>query len=738
MKEADVSRGSDLPGDRAFAGSLRQGLRSAAWSGLTCAAGAALYLRVIPDHLRTPLSYEGDGLMIAVIIKSIVEGGWYLSNDRLGMPGGLRLHDFPGADNLSCAFFKFFALFTADPFLIATLFFLLTFAFCSAAATYTLRQFGISVWPALAGGILFSFLPYHFFRGVGHLFYSAYFLVPLTIVVAVWITAGGFGSAARARDLFRSRRLWFGVGVGVLLGSNMVYYPFFACFFLSMAALLAVVWRRDYRSAAAGVLVISVVVAALLVNQLPVLLNLWERTSTTFVSRAPAESEIYGLKIAQLLLPRIKHRVDVLDELATAYSDQYPLVNENRWVALGFVGSIGFLSLWGWLLLKRSTGGATSRAHELMTTISVLNAAGVLLGTVGGFSSLIALLFFANIRAYNRLAPFLAFFSLTAVCLALEWLRRRYALTGRRGAAFAAFTCALIGLGCLDQTSWRFSDLSEQQRTHEEEKAFYSEVEAALPQGTMVFQLPYMPFPENGPVYRLAEYAPLIPYLNTESLRWSYAAIKGSRSDLWQHQVATVRADEFLRRIASVGFGAVLIDRRGFTDGGQRWEKALQPHASRHWLHPQQHLVVLDLSGYVTALKESMPAEEWARQAERALFFIALHWSGGFSQREGTDEANWRWCSESGLLTMKNDSPATQRIRVSMTATSADPEPANLKIRSTVWTEDVKLDSAGKVIEREFDLPPGAHTIALDCDGRPANSADTRRLVWRIDNFRVE
>ena len=738
MKQPDASRGSDVAGNRAVIHPLRHGWRTAAVAALTSAAGAALYLQVIPNHLRTPLSYGGDGLMIAVIIKSIVEGGWYLSNNRLGMPAGMRLHDFPGADNLSCAFFKVFALFTADPFLIATLFFLLTFAFCSAAASYAMRQFSISRWPALAGGVLFGFLPYHFFRGVGHLFYSAYFLVPLTILVAVWVANEGFGSAAHRFGFVRSRRFWFGVAVCTLLGANMVYYPFFACFFLLVAVVLAAQWRRDFRSATAGVLLIGVVVGALLINHLPVLLNLWERSSTTFVSRAPAESEIYGLKIVQLLLPRIEHRLAVLDQLATAYDDHYPLVNENRGVALGFIGSAGFLSLLGWLLFQRPRGSATSRAHELMNTTSVLNAAGVLLGTVGGFSSLIALLLFSNIRAYNRLAPFVAFYSLTAVCLGLEWARRRYAATSRRRTAFAAFTLVLIVLGCLDQTSWRFADLSEQQKAQKQDIAFYSEVESAFPQGTMVFQLPYMPFPENGWVHRMPEYAPLKAYLNTRALRWSYAAIKGSRSDLWQQQVATLRADEFLRRIAFAGFGAVLIDRRGFTDQAQAWEKALQPHATRHWFHPQQHLVVFDLSGYATALKESMSAEEWSRQAERALFFTALHWSGGFSQREGTDEANWRWCSESGLLTMKNDSPATQRVRISMKATSADPKPANLRVRSSVWNEDIKLDSAGKVIEREFDLPPGAHTIALDCDGRPANSADQRRLVWRIDNFRLE
>jgi phosphoglycerol transferase len=737
MSAGHSSPGAEHGSDTVAVPPLRHGWRTAVAAAVAAIAASGFYLQILPRHMRTPLSYEGDGLMIFVIIKSIVQGGWYLTNERLGMPGAMRLHDFPGADNLCCAFFKLLALFTDDPFLIANIFFLLTFGFSAAGTAYALRQFGISRWPSFVGGMLFSFLPYHFFRGVGHLFYSAYFLVPLAALVAVWIANGTLLSAGTGAKLLRSPRFIFGAFVCLLLGANMVYYPFFACFFFVVAIALAAV-RRAYVNAGAGVLLIAVVVASLLLNQLPVILHLWQRSSTTFVARAPAESELYGLKITQLLLPRFEHRVPALNHLAYEYGRQYPLVNENSWVSLGFLGSAGFLGLVAWLLFWRGRQLRRASDSHLLDSLSVLNAAGILLGTVGGFSSLLALLLFANIRAYNRLGPFIAFFSLAALCVGLDWLRQRFATSSGRRAGFGAFACVIGVLGCLDQTAWRDADVAHLRATQKRDKTFYSKIEASLPRASMVFQLPYMAFPESGWVLNLPEYAPLAPYLNTEAMRWSYAAIKGSRSDLWQQEVTALPPDEFLRRIVLAGFVGVTIERRGFSDRGAAWENALRPHATRAMSHPDRSLIFFDVTGYADALRASMLPAQWDQLAKASLYTLRLAWGGGFSGREGTDEAHWRWCSESGLLTITNDSPEPRTVRVSMKATSADPKPSNLRIRSAVWNDDIKLDGSGRDIAHEFTLPPGSHSIAFECDGRPAAVPDPRRLVWRIDNFRIE
>jgi hypothetical protein len=84
---------------------------------------------------------------------------------------------------------------------------------------------------------------------------------------------------------------------------------------------------------------------------------------------------------------------------------------------LGVIGSLGFLALLGCFLL--GTPGGTRRgesadvAHRvLLRDVSILNLSAVLLGTIGGFGSLVALVISSKIRAYNRISIYIAFFSL--------------------------------------------------------------------------------------------------------------------------------------------------------------------------------------------------------------------------------------------------------------------------------------------------------------------------------------
>ena len=105
--------------------------------------------------LTVPLRYApvDDTKFYLMLVKGIVEHGWYLSNSHLGAPFGQQLSDYPqGADNLNLALVRCLALFTSNPALIVNLFFLLTFALVSFVAHLVLRSLGLSA--IAAGGAL--------------------------------------------------------------------------------------------------------------------------------------------------------------------------------------------------------------------------------------------------------------------------------------------------------------------------------------------------------------------------------------------------------------------------------------------------------------------------------------------------------------------------------------------------------------------------------------------------------
>src|SRR5438270_4747139 len=183
-----------------------------------------------PSRLAIPQAYDGDALFYAALVKGVIEHGWYLTNPALGFPGQMDLRDFPGGDNLCVLIIKVLGLFRSNCFAVTNGFFLLTFLLTTATSLYAMRSFGLRAATAVALSVLYAFLPYHFFRGTSHLFYSAYFMVPLAVVVAHWIASGSLidrHTGAQAISPRRSR-LCLSLIFCTALGCNMVYYPFFA------------------------------------------------------------------------------------------------------------------------------------------------------------------------------------------------------------------------------------------------------------------------------------------------------------------------------------------------------------------------------------------------------------------------------------------------------------------------------------------------------------------------------
>lgn len=89
--------------------------------------------------------------------------------------------------------------------------------------------------------------------------------------------------------------------------------------------------------------------------------------------------------------------------------------------------------------------------------------------------------------------------------------------------AFMGGLAALLGLGLLDQTSPRaVPDYAKIAFEYGNDDAFVQRVEAAMPRGAMIFQLPVISFPEHLSVNVMHDYDHARGYLHARHLRWSY------------------------------------------------------------------------------------------------------------------------------------------------------------------------------------------------------------------------
>src|SRR6202011_3378560 len=93
-------------------------------------------------------------------------------------------------------------------------------------------------------------------------------------------------------------------------------------------------------------------------------------------------------------------------------------------------------------------------------------------------------------------------------------------------------------------------------------------IEAVVPPGAMLFELPYQGFPEAGPVQAMADYEPLRPYLHSHALRWSYPAMRGRADARWIREISGHAPARLLDEISEVGFQGIVIARPGYADSG--------------------------------------------------------------------------------------------------------------------------------------------------------------------------
>ena len=94
-------------------------------------------------------------------------------------------------------------------------------------------------------------------------------------------------------------------------------------------------------------------------------------------------------------------------------------------------------------------------------------------------------------------------------------------------------------------------------------------VENSIEKESMIYQLPFMKFPEGGSIVSMGEYEHALGYVYTDGLRWSYGAMKGRNMESELLYIDEGMSEEFVQGIIEAGFSAVYIDTRGFEDGGE-------------------------------------------------------------------------------------------------------------------------------------------------------------------------
>ena len=742
-----MSQGSAiLPASRALAAKFaaavctRRVAQSMAWYSACALLSLALLGWLMAPwrgEMRLPWFYaNGDGTTVQTGFKCIIEHGSYRQNPSLGAPFVQDVGDLPDGDRVHFTVAKMLSWFTGDWAVLYNVYLALMFPLIALTAMFACRRLGVSRELSAGCGVLYAFLPYHVFRMPWHSILASYWCIPLTVLVAVRLALGHRLTRSQETPLWKrlSAEGVFAVAVSALTGGCGIYYAVFGGMFFFIGGLYGAVQGRCLRPlwrAAALLVVLAVVMACLIVPS-----RLHSRNDTivapAFV-RSAMETEVYGLRISQLVLPTVGHRLPFLARVRSVF-DRSALVqppNENGWVSLGLVGSIGFVALFACLMFP-----ALRTETSPLGPLAAMNIFAITLATIGGFASLFSFFITPLLHAYNRVSIYVAFFCLLALALILNELRSRCLSRGYKPVAIVGGTLFCVLAGVWDQVGHGPPGLSPLETTvsFQRDANFVHRIEAAVPKGSMIFQLPHSRFPDGSWINRIVPYDHLRAYLHSKTLRWSYGITTGSYGALWDYEMTAKPLPELVEALATAGFAGIYVDRYGYKDPAKEATDTLTALLGPPLDSQDARLAYFSLSPALEKLRSAYSAGQLQERREAVLNILLVQWRGEFSALE----PGWRYGGHDGLLALEYGTGSPRTLTLDMDLVSATGAESDLVIEGPEFRDIISLSVVPQHWSKKVSVPPRGCTLRFMCNGPAIPSlTDPRIMVFKLQALRI-
>ena len=668
---------------------------------------------------------SGDGLGTMAMVKTVIAHRWYWHIPELGAPYGLNLYDYSSVfgDWLHLVMIKGLTLFSHDMVLVTNTYLVAGFSLAAMSAFLVQRDLGVSRPVAVVTSVVFSVLPFHF--GTIEWLLTAYFAAP----IAAWLVI----IAALGRPVWRMHgriplpTLKVAIAVLILSGGSVYWTVFCAVLLVVVTPVVALV-RTSWRPLLRGAAVTGMVLALALVTQAPSIIYHARHGSNKAVGvRQPFESEIYGLSLANLLIPPPTHPVPFLANAGERWAATNTMPGEagkTGWLWLGSLGSIGLLIGIG-AVLRFGV-----RVPRVLPTAGFVSLAALLVSWAGGVSALIAWYVSPQIRAWDRMSVVIAFTSLLSVGLVLDRVGRRLNPKGVRWRRFAigGGLVILLGLCVWDQTPKAPAGYSAeayyaaQAATWRTQKQFVAGVVARLPRkGAMVLQLPYVPYPEFGTRGTMTDYEQLRPFVQTSApVEWSGAAMKGRATD-WGPEMANWSTPQLVVRAAAAGFDGIWVDHRAYPDAGAALVNELSKALGGQipFNSPDGTISYFNL--------RPVERQEAARYTPAEIRFLGgelvrpftLDWGAGFQGLEQNATASWHWLGAHGTLTVHNPQSAPANIGLRARAYRAiGTAPATVSVVTpAACRRKFSVAAIGSPVEFVCRIPPGDTNLEFVTSG---------------------
>lgn len=510
--------------------------------------------------LPEQVELEGDGLLGEMLVKSIAENGpvGNLINDRIGAPERSTLVETPFLDWIYVFEVWIISFFVENPGIISIVFLWTGYILASLTMFYLMKKLKFRDSISFVFALLFSFSTYHAYRGLVHGTLSNYFLVPVAVLLAVYIATAATDDTVLSMGPSQKRnKIWLGF-LALLLGFTNIYFVVFGLLLMAVGFLYRVIKGGITKKQWKYLLYPGLTIVGTGISLAPKVIFTLRHGETGVAVRNFMDAETYGLRLLHMLLPAIFSKFEKWTGITNKYMMELSEVTESYHAAIGLIAVVGFFFLCGYLIVNYIKKDKVKDTLLHFSALSVLVC--VLVAVTGGFGVVFNFFVLAEIRCYNRITIYII-----CLCLiALAALLQKYV---KKKPALAIMLAALLGIGWIDQVKVYPSDYWEgRAEVAANYENFYSQVEDTMEEGDMIYQVPYVEFPESAPLNNMSCYKQLSGYVYTDTLKWSHGAMRGRNMKaayLWKDNGLS---REFVDEIMQSGFEGVCIDLDGFKE----------------------------------------------------------------------------------------------------------------------------------------------------------------------------
>ena len=510
-------------------------------------------------------AWSGGDMLSTYVNTTAWNGFGYETTTQFGFPLGMNLNYFPGIDITENTFALVVNTLTGSTFLGLNLLLVLSFPLVAALAYLTIRMTGLQGPVDIALAVAFTFVPYHWGRALGHTYLATLYSAVLGVALVMLIGSGRFERYLRSPS---RRTRWLFVATLAVMVIVIAWTGVYYAAFTLILGIATLAWRlgihtRLRQVALEAVPFVGIAVMAV-IGFIPALMTL--RADPPLASlgeRLPYESVIFAGNLSMAVLPLPMSQLpgfdfynrSVVEAVAAAPALENTIItNFGTWVSTAclVVMVIG---------LFRRRGG-------LLPFIGYLTLVTVLFFIPWGLNYLVAGTLTAQIRGWNRLLPILLLLFMLGAAATLARTRLStyswpaFVVTGV-AVAFVVVDSVVpfrqpIGDGVVDAA-----------QTTQQARDYAVAVNTAIPENCGVLQLPYMAYPENGPLEPdLNDYDHFWTSITNPDKQWSYGSVKYTDGSVWASQLPQTPTDEQLDALRGAGFCGIHVDARGFKGDG--------------------------------------------------------------------------------------------------------------------------------------------------------------------------